>query len=25
LSNIDITIKGETYHFDADGNGTLIS
>ncbi|MDU2963853.1 MAG: glucosyl transferase, partial [Streptococcus salivarius] len=25
LSNIDITIKGQTYHFDADGNGTLIS
>ena len=25
LSNIDITIKGETYHFDADGNGTPIS
>ena len=25
LSNIDITIKGESYHFDADGNGTLIS
>ena len=25
LSNIDITIKGEAYHFDADGNGTLIS
>ena len=25
LSNIDITIKGQTYHFDADGNGTPIS
>ena len=25
LSNITITIKGQTYHFDADGNGTLIS
>ena len=25
LSNIDITIKGQTYHFNADGNGTLIS
>ena len=25
LSNISITIKGETYHFDADGNGTPIS
>ena len=25
LSNIDITIKGQTYHFDVDGNGTLIS
>ena len=25
LSNIDITIKGQTYHFDAVGNGTLIS
>ena len=24
LSNIDITIKGQTYHFDADGNGTPI-
>ena len=25
LSNIDITIKGQTYHFDTDGNGTPIS
>ncbi|WP_347096194.1 KxYKxGKxW signal peptide domain-containing protein [Streptococcus salivarius] len=25
LSNITITIKGQTYHFDDDGNGTLIS
>ena len=25
LSNIDITIRGQTYHFDADGNGTPIS
>lgn len=25
LSNITITIKGQTYHFDTDGNGTLIS
>ena len=25
LSNITITIKGQTYHFDADGNGTPIS
>ncbi|WP_148512602.1 KxYKxGKxW signal peptide domain-containing protein [Streptococcus salivarius] len=25
LSNINITIKGQTYHFDADGNGTPIS
>ena len=25
LSNITITIKGQTYHFDTDGNGTPIS
>ena len=25
LSNITITIKGQTYHFDVDGNGTPIS